>query len=237
MKIHLTPPEATEAGEVRWLVTFADLVALVLAFFVMIYATQKVGEGEWQAMIKSLSQSLKVVETSDRVPNAPRNARMLDPQRATDLAYLETLIEGLKARDPSLAGIVLHGLDDRLVVALPGDLLFAPGQSVPVDGAAGRIAALANLLRNISNRVDLFGHSDPTPVSGRSFESNWELSLARAESVAEMMRRAGYERPLGAFGVSDTRYDELAGIASQPRKLQLARRVDIVIRMRREARR
>jgi chemotaxis protein MotB len=202
----------------------------------MLYATQKVEQGEWQAMVKSLSQSLKVAHRSDVAPNARRNANPVDPQRATDLAYLGTLIESVKEREPALAGIVIHNLEDRLVVALPGDLLFAPGRVEPVEKAADRITALAGLLRNISNRIDLFGHSDPTPLSGRGFESNWELSLARAEAVASMMRSAGYERPLGAFGVGDTRYPDLAGIASTARRLQLARRVDIVIRARREPR-
>jgi chemotaxis protein MotB len=237
MTIRIPPSEAAEAGDTRWLVTFADLVALVLAFFVMLYATQKVEQGEWQAMVRSLSQSLKVTPQSDATPNARRNARPVDPARASDLAYLETLIEGVRDRDPALSGIVIRNLDDRLVVALPGDLLFASGRTEPAPGAAGRIAALAQLLGNIANRVDLFGHTDPAPLSGRGFESNWELSLARAESVAAMMRAAGYGRPLGAFGLADTRYADLGGIASAARKQQLARRVDIVIRTRREPRR
>jgi len=237
MTIRMPPTEAAEAGDTRWLLTFADLVALILSFFVMLYATQKVEQGEWQAMVKSLSQSLKVTPQSETAPNAARNARPFDPHRASDLSYLETLIDGVRGRDPALAGMVIRNLEDRLVVALPGDLLFASGRAEPMPGATQRIAALANLLGNISNRVDLFGHTDPTPMSGRNFESNWELSLARAESVAAMMRAAGYDRPLGAFGVSDTRSADLSGVASGARRLQLARRVDIVIRTRREPRR
>lgn len=230
MTVQLPIPDQSDQTRSNWLVTFADLIALVLAFFVMLYATQKIERGDWQAMIASLSQSLNVTTESREAPQAEKNILIVDPPQATDLAYLEALLDGVREAEPALANIVMHRLDDRLVIALPGDLLFFPGRADPVPGASERIAILANLLRNVSNRLDVFGHTDPTPVPGQVFESNWELSLARAEMIAAMMRSAGYARPLGSFGLADTRFDEVAQITSRARRLQLARRVDLVIR-------
>jgi len=225
----------TDAERSTWLITFADLIALVLAFFVMMYATHRVEQGDWQAMVKSLSQSLKTSTEVAEKPAEPENVRLINRPRAMALAYFEALLRDLQKSEPLLYDIRLHRLDDRLIIAVPGNLLFLPGRADPVDDAARRIAVLANILRNVSNRIDVFGHTDPSPVAGQVFESNWELSLARAETVADMLRSSGYPRKVGAFGLADTRFEDLAEISSLSRKLQLARRVDIIVRPVREA--
>ncbi len=232
----IVSPYQAQAVSARsnWLVTFADLIALVLAFFVMMYATHRVEQGDWESMVKSLSQSLNAQADIQEKPTATRNVRLINRPAAMELAYLEALLKGLQQSEPLLSKILLHRLDDRLTIALPGNLLFHPGRADPVDGAAQRIAVLANVLRNVSNRIDVFGHTDPSPVVGHVFESNWELSLARAETVANMLQTAGYPRKLDAFGLADTRFEDLAEISSPSRKLKLARRVDIVIRPVRE---
>ena len=217
-----------------WLVTFADLIALILAFFVMLYATHRVEEGDWQAMVTSLSQSLSVQDDPVQRPAATQNVRLIHRPAAMALTYLGVLLESLRQDEPLLSKIRLHRLDDRLIIALPGDLLFLPGRADPIEGAKERVAVLANVLRNVSNRIDVFGHTDPSPVTGHVFDSNWELSLARAETVANMLQTAGYPSKLGAFGLADSRFEDLSQIKSPGRKLQLARRVDIVIRPVRE---
>lgn len=222
--------ERPTGGRSNWLVTFADLIALVLAFFVMLYATHRVEHGDWQAMVKSLSQSLNVRTETQKQPAAAQNVRLIHRPTAMELTYLGVLLEGLQESEPLLSRVVLHRLGDRLIIALPGDLLFSPGRADPVEGAAQRIAVLANVLRNVSNRIDIFGHTDPSPVAGYVFDSNWELSLARAETVARMLQTAGYPQKLGAFGLADTRFEDLADVEPPSRKLKLARRVDIVIR-------
>ena len=219
-----------------WLLTFADLVALLLAFFVMMYATQRVEQGDWQALIKSLSQSLKTERPREAPsPSAPENLRLLARSQAIELTYLETLLEGLRREEPALENVLFHRLDDRLIIALPADLLFRPGAAEPVPAARERVRDLALILRNISNRIDVYGHTDPTPVGkGGVYASNWDLSLARARSVASMLREAGYQRRLAAFGLAASRFAELAAVEPPARRHMLARRVDIVVRDRRE---
>jgi len=220
-----------------WLLTFADLVALLLAFFVMMYATQRVEQGDWESLIRSLSQFLKT-ETARTLPqpSAPDNLRTLAGLRAIELPYLKMLLEGLRRSEPALSNVVFHRLDDRLVIALPSELLFGPGDAQPIAGARERVALLATILRNVSNRIDVLGHTDPAPVAGGRFASNWELSLARARSAAAMLREAGYDRPLATFGLGASRFGELAAIEPETRRYRLARRVDIVVRDRRERR-
>jgi chemotaxis protein MotB len=228
----------TEPGGPAWLVTFADVIALLLAFFVMLYSTQRVENGNWQALVESLSQSLHVEKPSELAkPAADENAKLLNRRKGAALSYLETLFRALRKTEPALAGVILQQQEDRLFISFPADLLFASGRADPISAAGERIKVVANLLRNVSNRVDVFGHTDPSPVSGEIFESNWELSLARAEAVAGMMKSAGYGRRIGAFGLGDSRFGDLLSIKPKSRQLRLARRVDLVVRPVREDRR
>lgn len=216
-----------------WLVTFADLIALLLAFFVMMYATQRVEQGNWQAMVESLSRSFNPDSTDVALErSADRNVKSIRNRGGADLGYLESLIVGVRDSQPLLTGMMVRRLQDRLILSLPGELLFPPGRAEPVAGAKRRILLIADMLRNLPNRLQVFGHSDPRAASGVSFASNWELSLARADTVATMMANAGYDRSIDAFGLAGSRYAEIPGTVSTKRRLALARRVDIVIRNR-----
>ena len=230
MRGRLRGASETDSGS-AWLVTFADLIALLLAFFVMMYATQRVELGDWQAMVESLSRSFKVEESrSVEGRAAERNVRAVRTHRGADLGYLESLITGVRNNQASLAGMMIRRLSDRLIISFPGELLFGPGRVDPVPAAQKRIVLLTEILRNIPNRVEVFGHTDPTRVLGLVFESNWELSLARADAVAAMMVGAGYDRAIDSFGLADSRFSELADVPSVQQRQTLARRVDIVIR-------
>jgi chemotaxis protein MotB len=227
-----TRPHASPAGS-AWLVTFADLIALLLAFFVMMYATQRVEQGNWQAMVESLSRSFKVDKTDVAIErSADRNVQSVKIHSGADLGYLESLIVGVRDSQPLLTGMMVRRRQDRLIISFPGELLFPPGRADPVAGAKRRVLLLTDILRNLPNRLQVFGHADPRAASGLFFGSNWELSLARADAVATMMGNAGYDRAIDAFGLSDSRYAEIPAAASTKRRLALARRVDIVIRNR-----
>lgn len=229
----LTPRPAQNANGPAWLVTFADVIALLLAFFVMIYASHRVELGDWQAVVESLSRSFKAqTRPLEARRTADRNAEASRTHQGADLDYLETLITDIRDDQPALEGMSVLRFPDRLVIGFPGEMLFASGRADPTPAARRRIALLANLLSNIPNRIDVFGHADPGAVPGLVFESNRELSLARADAVAGMMANAGYGRPIGAFGLSDSHYPDLRHIQSRTLRKQLARRVDIVLRNR-----
>jgi len=221
--------DATDASA-SWLIIFSDVVALLLAFFVMMYATQKIQTGGWQAMVQSLSHSLRIDRLQAKRAAAVKNVEQRDLPPAIDLAYLENLIEGMRNSDVALADVVMTREDDRLIIAIPGDLLFDAGRADPTPRALPRVRLFAEMFRNLSNRIDVLGHADSRLVSGQVFESNRELSLARAETVTEMLRGAGYRRRVGAFGMGDAYYADLAGIDSPETRDRFARRVDIIVR-------
>ncbi|MEX2453929.1 MAG: flagellar motor protein MotB [Rhodospirillaceae bacterium] len=231
--------EFSQAGGGRpvWLVTFADLVALLIAFFVMLFATQKVDSGKWDSLTDAFSLRLNPTQTVIIArPTADRNAERLSPDRAIDLDYLEVVIRDKMKIQPELAGLSLFRREDRLVVALPAELLFALGRADIVADARPILFALAGVLGTVGNHVDIVGHADPAPIRDSHFGTNWQLSIARAVSVANELRRSGYHRRLSPAGYGDTRFTDLPPDIPAALRDAVARRVDIVIWPTREAR-
>jgi len=73
------------------------------------------------------------------------------------------------------------------------------------------------------------GHTDPRPVRGGAFASNWELSLARAANVAAVLENVGYKRAITVRGHASARYYDLPETMSNQERLDLSRRVDVVV--------
>ena len=230
MTLRSTPAE-NAARRPAWLVTFADLVALLITFFVMMFATQKVDIGEWETLADALSFRLNPNHTILIArPSSDRNAERLSPERAINLDYLETVIRDKTRNALELAGLTLNRKDDRLVMNLPAELLFASGRADIVPKAKNILFVLAGVLGTIGNRVDVVGHADPAAISASShFTSNWQLSVARAVSVANELRRAGYHRDLSPSGYGATEFNTLPENLSPRRRVEIARRVDVVI--------
>ena len=212
-----------------WMITFTDLVSLMLTFFVMMFAMSNVKVDRWDDMIDALSQSLQPSkEKVETAVTAQYNISSVFRKRAINLDYLAAVLEETIARDEGLTRTRVLRLEDRLVISLPGDILFEAGRAVLSAEARQALFSLGGVLSNIDNQMAVNGHSDPSPPEGEEYASNWELSVARAIAVANAMRRAGYDRDIIARGYADSRYAELPDIAEEKR-VTLARRVDIVV--------
>jgi len=212
------------------MVTFTDLVSLMLTFFVLLFSMSSVKMDEWDAMIDTLTQTLNPGKlTTVAAATAKFNIGTIFRRQATNLDYLSGVLESGIAGDPLLSKSQIMLLDDRLVIAMPGDLLFPAGKAVMPDEARSALFTLGSLLRNVGNQIGVNGHTDPAPPSAdKGFQSNWELSLARASAVANALRRSGYTDDIIAYGYADSRYGQLPELAAAERN-QLGRRVDVVI--------
>lgn len=224
---HVEEPEHRNTK--MWMLTFTDLVSLLLTFFVMLFAMSNVKIDEWDKVIDSLSQTLNPSpEETVRKPTAQLNIGTLFYRRAVNLDYLASVIEENLSNDPLLRDVLIVRLEDRLLVALPGDLLFDPGAAVISERAQGAMLTLGAMFDNVGNTIAVTGHTDPAPPDGTSYASNWELSIARAASVANAIRRGGYDEKIVAFGYADTQYNLLPNLDDADRR-RLARRVDIIV--------
>ncbi len=226
----VAPGAAGRRAGTAWLLTFTDLVALMLTFFVMLFAMSKVEHRKWQNLSDALSDTLTTVHGPPaELPSQQLDIESAEAVAATDLDYLAALLQGNMAGDPLLEGAVLWRLEDRIVVALPGELLFSVGSTELAPPGRAALTALGGLLRHVTNRLEVTAYADPRPPGG-GFASNWELSLARAIGVARLLEQAGAPGPIVARGLGDGRFAALSPRLGAERRLALGRRIELVVR-------
>ncbi|HOO82083.1 MAG TPA: flagellar motor protein MotB [Alphaproteobacteria bacterium] len=225
--------EGREDSTALWLITFTDIMALMLTFFVLLYSMSVPEEEEWENITSGLqSQFTKTFSTAQsKGPQDTISIDKIDFSKAQDLSYLSSVLANVISKDERLKNIVLIPQSDHLIASVPEDLLFESGRASVSAKGKQVLFSLGNTMSRIKNRIEIIGHTDPRPIQNTSgpFASNWELSLARAGSVATVLENAGYQRPLTVRGLSSARYDSLPEEMSEEQRLSLARRVDIII--------
>jgi len=213
-----------------WLVIFADLVALLLTFFVMLFSMSNVTVESWQKMVDALTDALnpESEEKIDTTPDVKTNIDLVFRKQAINLDYLRAVFEQKVIKNKALKGSQLTLLEDRLVVSLPGSLLFGPNSAILKQTAKDPLFTLGGLLGNVENQLGINGYADENSIDGGKYKSNWELSLARSISVGNALRQAGYSGDLLNFGYGNAHNPYLKNANDSQRKI-LSRRIDIVI--------
>lgn len=229
MMISLDKSEGEKVSE-SWMIIFADLLALLLTFFVLMFSMSSVQVSKWQAVVESLSENLNPSRAKiQEVDWQNIEAAMVPQKEALSLSYLKKIFEDKLQYDPILRHSSVTLLDDRLAITLPADLIFEKGQSEFSRDATKSMRELGAALQSIQNKITVVGHTDLEPTSGRYYPTNWELSLVRAISVAKLIEQAGYGQIIEIFGNGPSRFDELDKNIPLDERYLLARRVDIFI--------
>ena len=213
-----------------WLVSFGDVTALMLTFFVMLFSMSHLKSEKWDDIISLINTSLKPKEIKQPLPASELNVSTIDVLGGLSTDYLSRVLTEKLERDPILRQSTVTPLQEQVVVSVPSDLLFQPDGAALVSGAEEALLRLSGVMGQIGNHVDIVGHTDPTPIRNQAFRSNWELSLARALRVADVVRKSGYQGSFSAVGMGDSRYRHLNEEFSEDERYALARRIDVVFR-------
>lgn len=211
--------EAVE-GRDRWLISYADLVTLLFALFVVLFAAAD------HERARSISHSL-AAEFGEAETAGPANSVGVLPG-STHLAREEEAINRAFANNPALASRARVTRTERgLVISLAEAGFFAPGQADLRDDALSLTDALADALRDGDAELRVEGHTDSQPISNSRYPSNWELSTARAANVLSRMRA----RDIASSRLSVVGYADERPVAdnSTPEGRAQNRRVDIVV--------
>lgn len=216
-----------------WLLTFSDLVLLLLTFFILLYAMSDIDMGRYGALARSTGVSNSdplLAETQAPTSDFTIPQRELRP--AEDLGYLKAVVTQALRKDARFGAVATRFTDEYLVISLPGSLLFEPGSAVVGDEANAAVFDLAGLLSVLENAIAVMGHVGPAELVDAPFLSDWELSLARAVRISQSLRESGYIGPMTVFGRSDIDYQTRSKNLPEPARAALAAaadRVDIVI--------
>ncbi|MCB9964336.1 MAG: OmpA family protein [Rhodospirillales bacterium] len=221
-----------------WLISFTDIMALMLTFFVLLYAMSTPEEKSWSEIMAALQREFHVYN-GPRHEAGPQDVVNLDRvnfSRALPLAYIRSLLASLGEEEGAEAESDLFSVQatpQSLVISLSAESLFESGRVDMTEGGVRQLYKLASVLARIRNRIEVVGHSDPAPITNpeSQFRSNWDLSLERAATVAAVLRQTGYLRPVTLKGAGSVHYQDLPPDLPSEIRDGYSRRVDIHIMM------
>lgn len=207
----------------RWLVSYADFITLLLAFFIVMYAISSVNQSKYRIFSEALgsafsgkpspSPTTPMSATVEKEPlplPLPPRALPSQKQRARQAALLRERqqMTGM-ARDilQVLAPLVGQGKvrvtqsSRGVSVEINASVLFAPGEAKLSNESGAALKAVAQVVRDFPQAIQVEGHTDMLPISNAMFPSNWELSAVRASSVVRLFIEQGIaEKRLAAVG-------------------------------------
>ncbi len=219
-----------------WLITFVDLISLLLAFFLMLYSMSSIQKNDWAAFLASLNKHEVLMK--EKKVGSKKDAEFISPaeiSKGLEIKYLRTLLESEIDSNDLLKFVEFFEKGNQLVLSFPSSLTFRPGSSELLPKGKQALFALSEKLSNLENRVELVGYSDPNPIiNNQKYKNNWVLSLFRASAVANALIKSGYRKPLNIVSLGDTGTSRIDGVSGQKRKYRRARRVDIVIHSERD---
>lgn len=217
-----------------WLVTFTDVMGLMLTFFVMMFAMAEPENKEYDKMTAALRSELGRVYGERQYTGTTENIDLakVNFNRALDVRYLEELIRSMVEAHPELKSVQVIPQADSVVLSLPQELLFEPGQANVKEEGRKILYTIGGSITRVRNRIEIDGHTDNRPLEGAEksdYGNNWELSLARAAQVASILENVGYQQTVIITGHAGARYQDLSSIKDENRRAALSRRVDITI--------
>jgi len=195
-------PEEHENHE-RWLVSYADFITLLFAFFVVMYSISSLNESKYKVLSDSLSgifsqpeRALKPIPLGEQRPAgiAPTvmdaNAHPDQTSTQSPRDPLQQIADSVRATFGDLiAGdqLNIRASEMWLEIELSSNLLFASGDALPSNPAFGLLEKVAKILAPFSNPIQVQGYTDDRPISTALYPTNWELSAARAASIVRLL--------------------------------------------------
>ena len=222
-----------------WLVTYADLMTLLLVFFVLLYSISSLNMEKFKRAIQAIQVSLG--ETNPRVGlmdlvNVPeaRDQKFLIEDltglRSREQEMLESLNEVISDKNQS-ENILVYAKDGKIIIQIRGTILFASGSAEFNEPAIPILKEIVNIIQTYPEYdVNIKGHTDDIPIETVQFPSNWELSAVRATTVLKFLIGGG----VNPHRLTATGYGELLPLVPNDSAENRAtnRRVEFVLEKR-----
>ena len=211
--------EEEEDNKERWLVSYADFITLLFAFFVVMYSISSVNEGKYKVLSQSLEgvfntkeKTIEPIQVGDYQPlseNQQSGRKLIKPvldkpepiakevpkEVDEDLQLEEIAGEFIKSFEDLIfeEHLTIEQKEDWIEISLNESIVFDSGGVEPFDEALVVLEKIADILKDRQNVVLVEGHTDNLPIRGTVFPSNWELSAARAAVVVRFLALEGIE--------------------------------------------
>ncbi len=188
-----------------WIITFADMVTLLMVFFILLFAIGTVEQDKWRQIKESLRealgadaieelgtrQGLDVIQTQvdeQTVHAVDEVGAMVNREMEDIISEVEEFVFKNK-----LSGEVRVSSDERgAVITISDVVVFPPGSADMTSRGRKTLRQVFDVLKQFNYNVKVEGHTDNTPIHTLRYPSNWELSASRAAEVAHMLIDDGY---------------------------------------------
>ncbi|TXL60553.1 flagellar motor protein MotB [Cerasibacillus terrae] len=236
-------------GAPKWMVTYSDMITLILVFFILLFSMSRIDSIKFQAVSDSFRNraifdfqpSAVPVEypapnhgelTKGKSPNdydlPTKQSEQSDENEEDALNKLVKDVEGYLDENDLHNVITANRTDRGVVLVLQEQILFETGEADILHSGKPFLNKVGSLLKNIPNHVKVEGHSDNRPISTFRYPSNWELSGARASSVVRyLIEEFHFDKSrfsLAGYGDTRPRVQN-----DSPKNWEKNRRVEIVV--------
>jgi chemotaxis protein MotB len=213
----------------RWLLTYADMITLLLAFFVVLYSISRIDLGKFDKMSDALNSVFKGKPGEEALPeNISSNLIINQKLQQGDLIVLREQIDVISKQLELEAALKTELQARGLVIHISESAFFDLGRADLKPSAAKVLDLLVVQLRKIPNHIRVEGHTDNLPISTKRYPSNWELSTARATECLKYLIEKHAFAPERISAVGYAQYRPLESNQTSDGRAK-NRRVDIVI--------
>ncbi len=189
------PQEEVEEGAPLWVVTFGDLMSLLMCFFVLLLSFSEMDRKKYKMVSGSMAQAFGI-QREKPVFESPRGQKMIAKEfdQAVMITKIEEsikpIIDEIKNEYEELKDAVeLEVGEDKVTIRMMGETTFDTGKAELHPAFGPLLEKIGAVLSQTKGEIIIAGHTDNVPLSGGLFGSNLGLSMARAGSVAEYLLR------------------------------------------------
>ncbi len=223
-----------EAGE-AWLLPYSDLMTLLLAVFIVLFAVSQIDAKKAQDMSERFSETMMDQNYVESVKNSSGKMegeqQATAPKPVTEAEQMEALKAELdeKMTQEHMTGSVSTSIDKRgLVISLNNAMFFEPGSAEIKKEYEMTLIGISDLMGNIDNYIRVEGHTDNVPMNSELYPSNWDLSVARATSVVRLFYGRSGVDPEKLIAVGYGEYRPIADNSTEEGRKK-NRRIDIIV--------
>ncbi len=211
MELELEPEEESSGDGAAWMATFADMMTLLLCFFILLLSFATMDIVKFRDAMGSVQEALGVQFEHDgqfeAVASSPLQTDPYEeaPEIGEDRALLEELNSAIE--EEGLESEVSAAIDGRgVIVRINGQVLYPRGDAALKEASTAILSRIAGLAKGTSHRLMIEGHTDDLPIRTARYPSNWELSTARAIAAMRFFVEQNVDAGrVGVAGYADLR--------------------------------
>lgn len=207
----IEPAESTD----RWLVSYADFITLLFAFFVVMYSISNVNLGKYRVLSDSVSTAFSAQSNSPfpigsqlgvSVQRAPIAVGLIGQTGLVSMQETAAKLDKRLQKWVKKGMIAVNGNEKWLEIEIKSSLLFKSGDALLSAEAANVLSELTSIVKTTKNPLYVSGYTDDVPINTGRYPTNWELSAARSASVVRLLAQSGINPArMGAIGYGEYR--------------------------------